>query len=145
MNEIEHLLIKFQQIIDTKEQLQNKNRMIINNTHSDGYRYLKENGFIMTTPVSCDYTYIRIDRLKHIQRIISAVYVTAEICEEYQDKIIEILKHLTCSNTEENLTDGVYILVTDLKLMIDEYYTKNKNIGCRLKPYPEHDIMECDV
>ena len=143
MSTVEHLLIKLQQMINDKEQLQNKNRLVVNNAHFEGYRYLKENGFIAVTPVCCDYTQIRIYRLKYIQRIISAAYVTSEICDEYKDNIIELLKCVTLktesSNYYEDFGIGTYTRVAELKVLIDEHFKRNKNVPHKLKPYPDYN------
>lgn len=141
MDTIDDLLVDFNNLIKEKEKLQLERTLVINNTHAEGYQYLKENGFITSVPVCCDYTQIRIERLKYIKKLISAAYVTAEICDEYQDKIIEILKCVTmkpnCIKYGEDFGICTYTLVCELKTMIDGYYAKHKNIGCKLKLYPD--------
>jgi hypothetical protein len=143
MDTINNLLIDFDKLIKEKEKLQSEHRLAINNTHAEGYQYLKDNGFIATAPVCCDYTQIRIDRLKYIKKIISAAYVTAEICDEHQDKIIEILKSITLNSSfikfGEDFGICTYTLAIELKTLVDEYY-RHKNIGYILKPYPDPDI-----
>jgi hypothetical protein len=141
MDTIDDLLVNLSNLIKEKEKLQSERTLAINSAHTEGYQYLKENGFITTVPVCCDYTQIRIERLKYIKKIISAAYVTAEICDEYRDKIIEILKYVTmksyCIKYGEDFGICTYTLAVELKTIIDEYFKKNKNIGCKLKPYPD--------